>query len=616
MGITGQGRGASEAGRQGLTSWGESEGRGDGSKTGDKGSGSKGAIWHCKEVVIETVPEPGKLYSVSYTVEELLAWILRHEEHEWVISDKPVRHPIRTTGTRVILRGLGEGTGYLYREKPLVNPKEVRTAERLVAELAERLPPNAHRFVTITDYDGTTKPLQVRKIEGEPIIGEALSVPGVGDVSWDMAVVANRNPDLDGLKIGADGTNTTWQEFARLIRRNKRLATLLAQVDEAFGNPRLSGLINVPKLNEYRAIGSGAFEADIADDEAFCEGLLITLIDRPLPGVNKALRTDTARVTTDQRTFVAEIVQSIHAATGEKPTGPGQKTKVSNHKKTITVEAGETHEIEVVLPPGIDAVWNVRNCGGTLNVKRGNTIAYTAGKTCGNDFVLVANNRADATHVLFEIRIVIVERIPFAFEALYRLFTNERKRINLDPRAVRHTSGKVVIELAKTQAPDSPTDVRIEHKAGDAEAYVVSGTQTGFVEVVAYDRDQPTLYHASARVFVEPGTRDRAKPTSALDTAFVYNGRRYEVAISSYSGDPEALRHASYLTRGTERETITVNLDHPMFNGVPDAVRRAMCLNQISFRIAEAQSPDGATGDMVMQECSVIYATISAGKSA
>lgn len=613
--IVGQGRGADQDGRTGFTSLGKSQARGNAAMKGDKGSGSKGPVWHCREIVVETVPVPGKLYRITFTVEQLIEWLFKGATGgTWQVSDKPPRHPIRATGTRVILRGLGEGTGYVYRGKPLVRPsgtdknQEDRSPERVVAELAECLPPNAHRFVTVIGYDEKATPLTVRKIEGDPVIGDAHNVPGVGDVSWDMAVVANKRPD-DRLTVGALGTKVSWSEFVRLIHKNKRYANLLKQLDP-FGDPHVAGHIEAPRINDFRGVNSNSIEGDIAEDEALVEGILITLIEQALPGVAKALNVDQKRATSDQNTFVAELARLIQDATGVKPKGPTRRVTITQRHSRLVLEPGESHEVEVKADPSVRVVWDDSRSGGTLNTRRGPKVTYTAGGICGDTFVLVARDMADATQVLYEVTIEIVAQMPFEFSrAVYRMDLGDRVRVSIDERAVRHTSGRIVIALAQSQPTGSPSDVRIEHRKDAAEAYVLSGTTEGYVDVEAYDAADRSRFHARAKVSVERGFRDRSRSSSPLDTEFVYDGRPYELAVSSYSGSREAFRHVSYLSPAQARSTITLNLSHPLFDGKPDVVRREAALWQVALRIAEDRNPD-ATLEELIQEAGIVYSTI------
>lgn len=611
-----QGRGASDQGRRGLISWGVSEGRGDKTKTGDKGSGSKGGILHCTEIVIETVPEAGRMYCARYTVEQLLDWLFRQTPIAWVVSDKPVRHPVRTTGTRIVLRGLGTGTGFQNRGKDIVDPTEVRTAERLVAELAERLPPNSQRFVTVIDYDGTRQQLQVRKIEGEPIIGEAHDVPGAGDISWDAAVVSNRN-DQDCLLIGADGAKISWEEFVRIIRGQKRNTELLKEL-APLREKSLAGLINVTRMADYRSGSSNSFRVDIAKNHALVDGILLTLIEHMLPAVLKARNADAPRITSDTKTMIAHLAQIIRASTNEVPTGPRQRVTIVQRESTIVVEPGEVETIRIEPQKGVDVVWDVRNCGGTLNVKKGPTVTYTAGTACGNGFQLPARDRTDATKVLYLVKIEIVKEIPFAFKRTYDMFVNDDVRVSIDPRAVAHTSTDIRFEIVPGK--ESPTDVRIVPKQGQpGSANVYSGTQVGFVDVVAFDFKNPKKYRATTRISVEPGARDKVKPESILDEDFLYRGKRFKIAAKAWVGTGDSkLRNCSDVQGSDDDEwkTISIAFDHVMFADRPGPVKITSYLWQIALRVAESQMPKGTPIDQVIDEANLIYVRIFAPTTA
>lgn len=613
--IVDQGRGASDQGRFGLISWGESEGRGDGTKTGDKGSGSKSGILHCREIVIETIPEAGRMYRARYTVEQLLDWLFRQTPIAWVATDKPVRHPVRTTGTRVILRGLGTGTGFQNRGKDIVDPTEVRTAERLVAELAERLPPNSQRFVTVVDYDGKRYPLQVRKIEGEPIIGEAHDVPGAGDISWDAAVVSNRN-DQDCLMIGADGTKISWVEFVRIIRGQRRYALLLNELTP-LSDKNLAGLINAARVGDYRSGSSNSFRSDIAKNAALVNGILMTLIEHMLPAVLKATNADAPRVTSDTKTMIAQLAQIIRASTGETPTGPKQRVTIVQRESTIVVEPGEVETIRIEPQKGVTVVWEDRNSGGTLSAKRGPTVTYTAGTTCGNGFQLIARDMTDATKTLFLVKIEIVKEIPFAFKRTYDMFVRDDVRVSIDPRAVAHTSGDIRFEIVAGK--ESPTDVLIVPKQGQpGSANVRSGTQVGFVDVVAFDFKNPKKYRAVTRISVEPGARDKVRPESILDESFSYGNKQYRIAAMTWNGTGDnKLRNCSRIDGldGDEWKTISIAFDHVMLADRPASVRVTSCLQQIALRVAEALMP-GAPTSKVIDEASLIFVRIFAPTTA
>lgn len=610
--VTDQSRGADDRGRQSLTSLGRSLARELGGMRGQKGSGSKAWIWHCREVVIETVHEAGTLYRTTVTVEKLVGWLFGRgvkDGDAWEVMAKPPGHPIRVTGTRIVMRGLGKANGQKYKGQPMVNPKETRSPERLVAELAECLPPNAGRFVTVVDWDGNTHALAGRKIEGDPIIGEIPDVPGVGDMSWDVAVVANRQAGLDQLRIGALGTYVTWQEFVRLLRRNARYRGLLAQLD-VFGDPHLSGYIEATGLNDHRAASSETFDPDVAENEALVEGILIALIERMLPDVRQTLKADHV-ATSDDRSFLVGLASLIQEATGVVPKGgPTRRVKVAKRRTSITLEPGDRYEIEVEIGETVRLVWDDSGAGGTMSPKRGNKGTYTAGDTCGS-YVLLGRNMADAAEVFYEVHITIVAAIPFAFgRAVWRMDTDDRARVYVDERVLPHTSGDIVFRIAETQGDGAPTDVCVEKGSRPHEAWVASGSQEGFLVIEVLDAMNPSAFHATARVSVEAGFRDRSKERSPLDIEFEVEGRRYALAPSSYAGTPEAMRHVSYLTPGTAVSTITLNLDHPVFAGKADAVRREMALLQIALRVVEHGSPDIAI-DTAVQEAGVVYCKIT-----
>ncbi|OGL95621.1 hypothetical protein A2348_01890 [Candidatus Uhrbacteria bacterium RIFOXYB12_FULL_58_10] len=611
--VTDQGRGADAKGRRYLTSLGRSAARELGGMRGQKGSGSKSWIWHCRYVTIETVPEPGTLYRVKVTVEKLLEWLFGTgvgNTDAWEVVTKPGNHPVRATGTRIILHGLGADNGQTYKKKPMVSTREDRSPARLIAELAECLAPNVDRFITVTDEKNVSHRLAARRIEGEPIIGESLGVPGVGDMSWDVAVVANRQAGIDALRIGALGTYVTWQEFVRLVRRNTRYRTLLAPLDQ-FWDPRLSGYIEVTGLNDHRSTSSEAFDADVGEDEELVEGALVTLIERMLPGVQEALKNERPTVTSDVASFLSGIAGVIQSATGVIPMGgPTRHVSVTKRRTSIMLERGDQYEIEIKADHDTRVVWDDSDSGGTMTPKRGPKGTYTAGTACGDDYTLVARNVADATQVLYEVKVRIVPEIPFAFsKPIYRMDTNDRVVVSIDERALRRTSGDIVIQVAKKQSDGAPHDVRLEHD-GTHRASVASGCTEGFVEIEAFDRNNPGNFHAWAKVSIERGLRDRPKQRSPLDLEFVYDGRRYMLAASMYSGYHEALRQVSYLTPGEEASTITLNLDHPLFDGKADVVRAESALWQIAMRVVDHVS-HGLSVEEMVQESGVIYAHIS-----
>lgn len=610
--ITDQSQGADATGRHYLTSLGESRAREIGGMRGQKGSGSKAWIWHGSEVVFETTTEPGKLYRITCTVEKMLTWLFGKGtgSDAWEVIPKPPEHPIRVTGTRVVMRGLGKGRGD-YKGKPMVNPKEDRSPQRLVAQLAECLPPNAHRFVSVVDENGKRHPLEVRKIEGEPIIGEAHGIPAAGDMSWDVAVVANRQTGLDYLRVGALGTYISWPELVRILR-GPRYRTLLEQL-EPLGDPHLSGYIEVPGLNEYRSTGSDSFEADLAQNAELVEGMLITLIEQMLPDVRRALKSDRRTTTTDDHTFLTGVVSVIQHATGIVPTmSPTRRVKVTKHRTRIVLEPGDTYEITLDVDPSVRVVWDDSASGGRMHPKRGIKGVYTAGKTLGA-FTLVARDANDATNALYEVTIEIVTTIPFAFQRpVYRMDLRDRVRVAVDERALRHTSGDIVIQFTESQNKEAPTDARLTRDGSKAhEGFVLSGEQQGFLDIEAFDRKNPERFKAQAKVSIERGYRDRPeKEGSPLDLEFVVDGHRYQLASSTFAGSDEAARHVSYLTVGREASTVTLNLDHPVFGGKSDDVRASQALWQIAMRVVEHNSPE-ALVDEAMQEAGVIYVKIT-----
>jgi len=591
------GHGLSEAGLEAYVCYNLSAWANNPKAKGHIGSGRLGALLHCKFFRCETKRANTPLLSLELDYTTLLKGLTTQSNFTWDACELPPDHQIKTTGTVVTWFGIGKGK--------LPNKQHIRTLERLVRELSNHLAPYVTRKVKIMTRDGEIHDLRTRKMRGDPVRGEALGQPVIGDIRWEIDIPEDHKHLADSLTVGGMGPLCTWAEFIRPIIRDPRYKTLVKPVHLTLSSSFLAGYIECDRINDWRLSDSGSVSADLYDDVEFVETLLVFLQTEVCPQIQD--RVDKGSVaSSDDTLLVSEVVKGIHEATGEVPT---RKTKVTvdgtKFRIRVEIEPGRSHVIQISKPtPGVRYTWDADDCGGTLNTTSGTRVQYNAGKKLGKFIIRIYDEqrRSEAVH---EVLIHIIEELPFRFtRAVARLDVKSRTKLRLDPRAIHHTSGEIVWSL------DNDDGGTLKVGEGGLDAVFTSFDNPGTYFVRAQDKSDPDRYNTRCTIVVERGySRKSGGDEVTEDTEFIYQGRRFMVdtiALPSAS-------HASMLMIGETMSTINLNLDHSLFADQKDDVRRSQILYQLCLRIADAMLVDevNVTPETFLQQANTIQAEFS-----
>lgn len=84
---------------------------------------------------------------------------------------------------------------------------------------------------------------------------------------------------------------------------------------------------------------------------------------------------------------------------------------------------------------------------------------------------------------------------------------------------------------------------------------------------------------------------ERTKRTDTIDTEIIIDGQTFVIRTIRMSGTEDAHAITASLSRQSV-STITLNLAHPIFDGLPDVVRRAMAKREISLCVAQRLLPE------------------------
>lgn len=604
LSIIDDGCGATDEGLETILSCARSESRKDtsGTRKGRHGTGRLSFIPHTAEVEWETKNNPrGPLYRVTFTKATLhKMWV--DGVGEWdVIRDIPRTHPIKTTGTVVTWRGLNTGDG--------VNPKKDRSPEALIEQLGSRLTPNVAAKVTIVKPDGSRHTLKPRDLRGEPIVGEARErYTHMKSATFQLAVVKAYDPEFDRLEIGAMGPVCLLISFLDRLKRDPRykvISGIVTSLRNVLGNKLVVGYVDIPILNKFAVNSRDAFSDDLIDDEDLVFDIVTFLRKEVMPLVEKILGMSADElVTTDDHTLIEDLVGMFQTATGTKPaarTKLGPDPASGPTRRRVDLEVGDEIVLEVSNPKkGVRYVWDDTGAPGRVTPSEGVRVTFRStiedtGRVTVREFGSVDKPVVDMWVVK------VVKELPLRFsEPVLHLDVCDRRRIHLE-------NTKHVVEPLRWDVVHAGGTVTISADRRDAE--FVAGEIDGEYSIVVTDGADR---RAVQTIYIEAGMRSRASKRQSFQDEFEWEGHIFLIEVNRIPAGGEANRHMSYLDPGTAFSKITLIFSHPAFTGVTDAVRRALALQQMSWRVAQDRNPGKETNE-VSQEGSLILAKIVSG---
>ena len=570
------GQGMDARGEESYVNLCDSAAENDPNKKGRFGNGRLGFINHALECYTLTKSADASVREISLTRENMYAaWLQRTETLEW--ADKKVRFdfPLKTSGTIVTWRNLTVGTK---------NQQSQRTAEFLIENLAKYLSPNLARKIrveTVSEADGSVQsfPLTPRKLKGKAIEGKREKVPGLGDIEWSLGVVEKGDRSFDFVWMGAMGPVCSWTEFARMFTHDPRYRTLAREIDYVLRQPQVIGNIDIPRANRFAMNSRKDFDANMLEDELFCEALLRFLRLEIVPLVENELGMRSEQiVTSDDETLLADVCRGIHEAVGEAPVR--QKIiEIALNRHRVDLVPGRSYVFEIKGPrPGRRYNWNATESGGTLDTNTGTRVTYTA-RDIGEGHKLHVSMMGDATSApSAEITINIFQTIPMRFgKPTVRMGFHDRRVVRLDEvpanAALEWTyqdwGGKIQVSNDKTEA-----EILSSNKAGDYDITVTNRNNSN-------DAANCTIRIA------ENDEGETPKTGETTDREFIIEGHRFELLSTTMRGTPDANARTSWIERGFGFTRITLNLGHAIFDRYSDTVRRHAALREVSHRVAQ-----------------------------
>ena len=593
--VSDHGDGANKLGRSAIVSMGKSLARKMRNMKGRNGFGRLAFLHHALSCIYETKTVKSRLCRVEFDEKKLLDTWFGSGKMDWDLSELPPDHVVKTSGTSVTWVGLGEGEH--------VRSEHDRTPERVVQELAKRLLPNLARRIVVIDYDGQQYPLEQREIEGDPIRGEIHDAPIFKDMNWDLAIVAERQATVDRVMIGAYGPVCTVSEFLSRVRGNR---DLLLRLRPLLSYPKLSGGIEIPYLNELTNPGRKSFRAELFDNRALVENILLAIFKLIATEIEQRLTTGSSDwMHSDDQTLISQLVEGIHQATGAKPEHREQ-IDIDENNANIKLEPGMSTTIRIRTARDDETyVWDIHHCGGQLDTARGAQVVYTAGDQLGRFTLYARRVGEDNDMPLKTVTINIVPELDFRLKRSFiTLMSGERCQLTLDERALHHVQGEIVWD-------DSNCGGTLINPDGDRTkaTYVAGEGKDQHFLIYVYDSADPDKRRDTCTIHIVSEREDRQKPEK-VENEFTYNGYVFWLDFYRMEARGDALRHTSYFETGNPT-LINLNMLHPLFLDKPDSVVLEAARFQIALCVAEAIIRMEERDDDTKQLAGMVYAELT-----
>lgn len=570
------GSGASEEGLSAIVSVCFSPSAKDIRKKGKNGTGVKGFLHHADAAIYETVNADGLLHRTVLTEENLHKWIAQGYG-EWDVTEKPSDHPIETTGTRVIWVNYG-GTKKSKRRKR--GGHDPYSPQHDIENLGSCLPPYMAEQVRVIDFGGKAHELQRRETRGKPIRGNT-DTNGEYAFNYALDVVSQHDVGIDYLIIAAMGPVCTWVQFADQFRNDGRYTPFFKRINPVLGNPRVSGYIDDPRLNEYASNSRRGFLADLADDHKLMIDFLSNVLKNIVPKVEDAIGlTASEIVTSDVTTHLTEVVRGIHDALGVTPKQSEDIVPVhigvSPMRAKLNV-GGMPCVFEVTNPvPGSRYVWNDEGSGGSLDKHTGPRVTYTPGIESGQFALHLQEEGGDCLHSIPKITLG-----EWSLSFIYPLVTlhpHERRLIRL-------------VHTEKTSGEFSWNNVdfpgALQETGNDLERVLVTNDELGTFSVTVTDKKDPSK-RAECTIVVEKKSEGTGRVPHRSDShEFEYEGQTFALWPTSIEGEGNEYDASGLGELNSSRCVIHLNFAHPKFKDKPEIVKREVTLQQIAMRVAQ-----------------------------
>jgi len=483
------------------------------------------------------------------------------------------------TGTVVRWKGLGSGEG--------VNPERERSARLLIDTLAGFLPPYVAQKVRIVTEDGKQHELTKRALRGQPLTGAKRSVPHLGDVTWEIAVVAKtEETGYDRLEIGAMGPLCALMDVLERLLRDKRyrmLETKIRSIWRVLCHVQVIGLVDVSKLNEYRNNSSLGFNENLYDDEEVVLALLDFLEREIVPPTRKLIgRSVEEVVTSDDDSLVTDIVGLFHKGTGLIPEARPPRVEGNDHPTArVEIEPGQQYVFEVPdgAKEGVRYVWDSSECGGTVIFPSADkfvrSLTYQAGQKL-DTFRLVVREFGDASKppvAAWTIR--ILQEVPMRFtQPVIHTDTGRIHTLRLSNLNRLQGTLKWDVEGSGGTVEITPDLLQAKYTAGEEEG-------TWSIRVV--DSKNPSRF-AAVTIHIEEGKGARTTTRATSTEIFTYKERDYRVALRPSDSDAY-WKYMSYMNEGELTSVISINTGHPALKGQPDAARMALVRREVCLQV-------------------------------
>lgn len=597
------GSGMGENGRDAYVSICRSTSRGQETKKGRNGTGRLGFFHHAAEcyTVEQAVGEDP--HEITLTRDALFySWFRDRKRIPW--------NKIRATKASLVK---DHGTAVIWKDLSIGNRQSAmqRKPEILIEGLAQKLAPNVGPMVKVEIVDETNKaqsfPLKKREIKGNPIKGERHKIPGLGDIYWDLYIVAKHDRSIDHVMMGANSQTCTWLDIAKKLISNKRYESVAREIHSVLYHPQVVGTIFVPRLNVFAGGDRKSYTDAMLFDEEFCDAFVDFLRKELVPLVETELGMRSEELfTTDDETFVAGLCQEIQNATGVLPLKQTIAQIELNHHRMDMVP-GQTCVFEVKNPKaGKHYVWDDSKCGGKLTTKIGQRVEYTAGKE-GEGFKLIVRTMEDAEDgPTAIITINIFSHLPMKFT---------KPTVTMGIHDTRNLNLINVAKSAKLKWSEQTWGGKLKVNADQLGATAISAARTGVYEIRVVDENDPEQTPAICEIHIDKVREggERPKTGETTDTEFVIDGHRFHLFSGQYT-DKSSQTIISIAERGNKDHVITLNLGHPTFIHLGDSAKKAVALREISIRAAQLLLPESASQEVMLNRSAEISTLLAKKK--
>lgn len=598
------GVGMGENGREAYISICRSTSRGQEGKKGRNGTGRLGFFHHAAECYTMERALGDDLHEITLSRDALFdSWFINRKPIPWAKTKITKASLVKEHGAAVIWKDLSVGS----RQQ-----QAHRRPEIVIEGLADKLAPSVGPMVEVQIVDETgvaqSFPLKKRETKGKPIAGEHHKVEGLGDIYWDLSIVAKHDRSIDHVMIGSNSPTCTWLDIAKMLIGNKRYEAVAREINAVLYHPQVVGTIFVPKLNTFAGGDRKSYTAAMLYDEEFCDAFVHFLRTEivPLVETELGLRSEDI-VTTDDETFVADLCQEIQTATGILP--PRQTiAEITLNRHRVDLVPGQTYVFEVKDPKQNKRyVWDDSTCGGKVNTKIGPRVEYTAGKE-GEGFKLVVSTMGDVNDgPTATITINIFDHLPLKFT---------KPTVTMGVHDTRNLRLENVPTGAKLKWSEQTWGGSLKVDTDLCGATAISATVTGTYEIRVTDETDPDQTPAICEIHIEKIREGGEKPKTgqSTDTEFMIEGHRFRLLSNKFTG-PSAERTISWTERGSKNHVITLNLGHPTFAKLGDTAKKAVALREISIRSAQLLLPETASQETMLDRSAEISTLLAKKKS-